>query len=162
MFFCLSYLPYSKNPNASRSWHYKTPTWVLSRNLWCLLFTIASAHDGLSRCQITIKVDIFWRIAGLCGWNFVNVSWWLFVSLRTGLFVVEQDGVPSGKSFQYPCGALYWYVNTLFRKAYRAQMEANVPKLCLIFCGRRLRACYVSMLTLLNEFCTAGDPALAS
>lgn len=26
----------------------------------------------------------------------------------TDLFVVEQDGVPFGKSFQYPCGSLHW------------------------------------------------------
>lgn len=54
-----------------------------------------------------------------CRTGYANESGWSWAELGrrflciiiivpwTDLFVVEQDGVPSGKSFQYPCGTLH-------------------------------------------------------
>ncbi|KAI3365566.1 hypothetical protein L3Q82_010656, partial [Scortum barcoo] len=67
------------------------------------------SHDGRSSCPIRLKVGTSPPMRARRGRGLPAVSSCIIIIIFswTDLFVVEQDGVPFGKSFQYPGGALH-------------------------------------------------------
>ncbi|MEQ2192318.1 hypothetical protein XENOCAPTIV_009984, partial [Xenoophorus captivus] len=75
----------------------------------------------------------------------------------TDLFVVEQDGVPFGKSFQYPCG-------TLHRVTYEisSQLAASHRHLWLGEAGACEASLLISITSLMGSSCFLLDTGTSS
>lgn len=148
----------------NKRYSHKTAIWILLiQPLVAFIYNPPNSHDGRSSCPITPKVRISRPMTLPRGRDLLDVSSCIILIIPwTDLFVVDQDGVPFGKSFQYPSGALHWYVTRCLGRD-TAWILMYMSEKCVLYCTVVIYGLATfSMLTSLNEFSTAGKPPLAA